>query len=404
MRYRERHAHGSPKCLARYTVTVIKKMHRFAPQYAAAGVLPVHNDQLLLGSEPVMRRGKQMVWWGAFGGRREQEDRDDPRRTAWREFNEETGGAFGNEPFPSDFDNRCLLRLYCERSRYVLYVMRSTYLHDLPCFTDADAARDETLNKRELRWVPTIELMLALHRREQSLDGLGMMAPFIYHMLRKQLATVGRVLDPNGDARARGHHHAIPPRRDHRSTTQIAHHRSPNNNNNNKRRRMATMTHSESNESNTSSSSGSGGGDSNSTHPALVQPFWPALNMSTGTIGTQQEYGARVVRDPRFLTITSHLPESEVQQVIRAAGPSEPDASIRCMLVLNRLMNRICNHCLDKTNTDRLLACSACHMTFYCSTRCQQADWRRTHSKWCCNKDAAPDEGPMATTVMKIKQ
>lgn len=61
-------------------------------------------------------------------------------------------------------------------------------------------------------------------------------------------------------------------------------------------------------------------------------------------------------------------------------------------LVINRIHNAICNHCLKKDDTP-LFYCPNCHCTWFCSTECQVKDAK--HSKWCCNPDAPPDDGPM---------
>lgn len=138
--------------------------------YAAAGILPVcngaphHGDDdggdplVLLGSEPCARQGGRLLY-GPFGGRRELCDDNDPRRTAWREFHEETGGAFvssGGMPLLFDeafFRQHCLTHCMYAEARYHLYVVRVPWMPRLPQFTDADAQRDATLNKRHLQWV-----------------------------------------------------------------------------------------------------------------------------------------------------------------------------------------------------------------------------------------------------------
>lgn len=182
-------------------------------EYAAAGILPVCGDLVLLGSEPVVRRGIHQVWWGAFGGRREAQDCDDARQTAWREFHEETGKAFCSSDSLSlpltvsfdaaDFERRCLFSCRSDRARYVLFLLSVPYLETLPRFTDKDASMDDTLNKRELRWVPIRSLMRAVIARrdrgtmwssETDLPGVGKVAPFIFNMLRNHFAIINRRL------------------------------------------------------------------------------------------------------------------------------------------------------------------------------------------------------------------
>lgn len=188
--------------------------------YAAAGVLPICGDLVLLGSEPVFRGGQHQIWWGAFGGRREIEDDGDARKTAWREFQEETGKAFCSSslhsPLPMSFDAedfhaRCRFHCYSERARYALFLLTVPYLGVLPQFTDEDASRDDTLNKRELRWVPLRHLIRAVTSTrskqtvwssETDLAGVGKVAPFIFHALRDNCSVIEQRLCSFPDQRS----------------------------------------------------------------------------------------------------------------------------------------------------------------------------------------------------------
>lgn len=178
--------------------------------------------------------------------------------------------------------------------------------------------------------------------------------------------------------------------------------------------------------------------------PPLSKPFWPALPRQFRA--DQQRYAITVIQyDARFLSLLQKMPDSEIEQLMISLSASSASSStasssassssssekregdekpkenrerksvqekeddpqekrlfLRCSLVMNRLMNRICNACLDKSATEKLLACSSCQMTFYCNETCQKRDWN-AHKRWCCRRDAAPDEGPMATAVVKMK-
>lgn len=118
--------------------------------------------------------------FGPFGGRAERDvDGDDPRRTAWREFHEETGNAFVPLDVPLAFDDAFFTRncdghIYYENARYHLYVMRLPYLETLPRFTDADAAANAVLNKRDLLWVLVDDLLAPFeteHRHRSASSG-----------------------------------------------------------------------------------------------------------------------------------------------------------------------------------------------------------------------------------------
>lgn len=107
-----------------------------------------------------------------------------------------------------------------------------------------------------------------------------------------------------------------------------------------------------------------------------------------------------------FQGYVEKLPISEVKRVFTATGKTDASAKeirrIRMMLTLNRLCNRICNACLDKSNPLALVACSSCGLTWYCNERCRARDQEK-HQLWCCNPNAAPDDGPMATALIKTK-
>lgn len=100
----------------------------------------------------------------------------------------------------------------------------------------------------------------------------------------------------------------------------------------------------------------------------------------------------------------AHLvPASEVLYLWDAAGTTDrsPESRARTQLVVaaTRIQNPICNlpECKSKTN---LRTCSRCHMTQYCSSAHQRADWA-VHKKWCAQPDAERDTGPQMMVVMR---
>ena len=121
----------------------------------------------------------------------------------------------------------------------------------------------------------------------------------------------------------------------------------------------------------------------------------------------QQEYWLQRLDSDEFQELVEKLPLSEVKRVLDATG--DKDASfkkyrqIRMMLTLNRLCNRICNTCLNKENPLALMPCTFCGITWYCNERCMHDDTVK-HQRWCCNPNAEPDDGPMATALIRAPE
>lgn len=120
------------------------------------------------------------VWWLAFGGKRESNE-NTPETTALREFREESGSAF---PTPELLP--CVM--YNAKAKFALFVGIVPWLDKLPTFTDADAERDPTLNKRELRWFSAEAFLWALQARNRectlNLEGDQLeVKPWFYWML-----------------------------------------------------------------------------------------------------------------------------------------------------------------------------------------------------------------------------
>ncbi len=146
--------------------------------------------------------------------------------------------------------------------------------------------------------------------------------------------------------------------------------------------------------------------------PPLEDSYWPAMDHSTSM--TPKTYCMNLTTDSRFFPLLGHMPTSEVEAYRRVTyrhedchevEKSRNDASeldIRMMLVLNRLTNRICDRCWDKTDISSLKWCEMCKLVWYCSEKCQAKAWE-THKLWCCQKNGPVDDGPMKTVVVEIK-
>ncbi len=103
--------------------------------------------------------------------------------------------------------------------------------------------------------------------------------------------------------------------------------------------------------------------------------------------------------------IKARLPDAEVKMVQRL----RPDASFvetQFMLAMNRWHNRICDRYKEcpKFGTQavylNLSLCQRCYCTWYCSEECRSKA-AESHAKWCCNKDADPDQGPLKVHLIK---
>ncbi|KAL6068019.1 hypothetical protein QOT17_008500 [Balamuthia mandrillaris] len=105
-------------------------------RYRAAGILPyaTHDNRifLLLGEEDRSSKGEKDKVWLNFGGKKEDEqDKGQPEATALREFAEETAGLFRPQmealrmALQTNFADT--LRMWNEKSRYVLYVVPMPY-------------------------------------------------------------------------------------------------------------------------------------------------------------------------------------------------------------------------------------------------------------------------------------
>jgi hypothetical protein len=104
--------------------------------------------------------------------------------------------------------------------------------------------------------------------------------------------------------------------------------------------------------------------------------------------------GQKILTDCAF-----KMPKAEIAALVNQTGTTTDSVELAHSLALNRLTNRICNHCWNKKNIAMLQACAACGMTWYCNEACRAAD-KENHSKWCCNPDAKPDQGPLKVVVL----
>jgi len=100
------------------------------------------------------------------------------------------------------------------------------------------------------------------------------------------------------------------------------------------------------------------------------------------------------------------LPRAEVdyvQEFLHQQGASlaRSERDIRFMLARNRLKNRICDLCLKKGSDVKLLLCSKCRLTWFCSVGCQSLAFPR-HKQWCGVPSAKRDLGPMGTQFVSL--
>lgn len=150
--------------------------------WRAAGVLPLALQEgkvcVLLGSEPTT----QGLRWLAFGGKRESHEQH-PTETALREWHEESGGKLGTPLLLSE-------TMVDGRAKFVLHVGFIDYQVELPSFSDADAAAEPTLNKRQLRWFPLEDLLLSSDFAE---SGAFPIKSWFYSFIQRERYTIRRL-------------------------------------------------------------------------------------------------------------------------------------------------------------------------------------------------------------------
>ncbi len=161
-----------------------QQSHTYAPRYVynvgaqvrkiykAAGVLLVARDphtkrlMMLLGREDRTKRvGKHRTplgyFWLHFQGKRDDEDMDDPRVTALRELNEETGGVLGKyaKHIRTQIFEQTTPKLWYKNSKYVLFVVNIPFDRGLPMqFDKVERAKCKDLWQTAIRWVPVSHL------------------------------------------------------------------------------------------------------------------------------------------------------------------------------------------------------------------------------------------------------
>ena len=85
--------------------------------------------------------------------------------------------------------------------------------------------------------------------------------------------------------------------------------------------------------------------------------------------------------------------ETDEDMVIKAAQ----------MLTFNRLANRICEECGDKSNIKQLSLCTACCTSWYCGQTCQLKHWSTTHKHRCRQMDGPADTKYNQPVIAKVK-
>lgn len=96
----------------------------------------------------------------------------------------------------------------------------------------------------------------------------------------------------------------------------------------------------------------------------------------------------------------ANLPDADVN-IIMPYMENKNDMQARASLTINRLTNRICEKCGDKSDIRCLMICKDCCLSWYCSKRCQESDWER-HMLRCCRPGGPLDTGYQGIAIMEI--
>lgn len=95
-------------------------------------------------------------------------------------------------------------------------------------------------------------------------------------------------------------------------------------------------------------------------------------------------------------TIARHNKESHTEELTK-----EKSLEIAQQLCFNRLANRICENCGDKSNIIKLQICQNCCLSWYCNKECQRNHWNK-HKLRCCNRNGPLDDGYQAIMMLEI--
>lgn len=167
--------------------------------YKAAGVLVVARDpttyrlMMLLGREDRTKRvGKHRTplgyFWLHFQGKRDDEDNSDPRITALRELDEETGGVLSkySAHIRKQMFEQTTPKLWYKNSKYVLFVVNIPFDRALPLhFDKVEREKCKDLWQDAIKWVPVTQLYRTVDAKKGMCWGLDQpLYPFFCTLLR----------------------------------------------------------------------------------------------------------------------------------------------------------------------------------------------------------------------------
>ena len=128
----------------------------------------------------------------------------------------------------------------------------------------------------------------------------------------------------------------------------------------------------------------------NASETKAPNPKPPLIQVSKKDMIARAASG-KLVHDPVFMEAMRNLPKSEIiaiQQFFAQNGPfgTMSDLAASVQVITLRWSNAICLSCLQN-KSDTYFRCGKCHLVYWCSAKCRQAD--KLHAiTYCCNKDA----------------
>lgn len=146
--------------------------------------------------------------------------------------------------------------------------------------------------------------------------------------------------------------------------------------------------------------------------PALYHFPNETNDFTLPSFGSQESiiyYTSLMLEDGKnlFFTASNNIPLVDINTVINQCPSNEPFEQ-RCpmlkqQLAFNRLSNRICEACGDKSDIRKLSICTDCCLSWYCSKECQVRHWS-THKQRCCNINGPLDNGYQQIAILKIDE
>jgi hypothetical protein len=112
--------------------------------------------------------------------------------------------------------------------------------------------------------------------------------------------------------------------------------------------------------------------------------------------------------DNLLVAAASNVPVADITKVLPymgedGASPAEQCVRVSQMLAFNRLANRICEECGDKSDLTALSICGDCALSWYCSKECQGKHWD-THKLRCCKRTGPLDTGYQCIAILNTQQ